>query len=391
MTDKTSNDREDACKLARSKEKVRIEPRRFLVLDAWRGLCALLVAVHNVNFGPWIPQRLFIAHSSLFVDFFFVLSGFVISHAYTMKVHGLSDAIAFMLRRFGRLWPLHVTVLFWLVILHFARIGMAGDASDAALSARTISTNLFFLQIFDVKSWLSWNAPSWSISAEFWTYLIFAVVCVLLSPARMRVLAFAALAVFAAAVIFFRSDDFLETNTAYAFFRCLYGFSAGYLTYQTFRSIPAKGGSILELSVVVLVVSYVTFTGNQIASMIAPAIFGLSIWVFAHEHGIVSRSMKLQPFIKLGDWSYSIYMVHWILRNFLLRANDIIENLIARHSIPGYLSMREVPIQLTVITAYLIATVLLAAVTYRWIEQPGRRYFNRLAGSFSRPVTEKLA
>ena len=176
---------------------------------------------------------------------------------------------------------------------------------------------------------------------------------------------FRALAVFAAAVIFFRSDDFLETNTAYAFFRCLYGFSAGYLTYQTFRSIPAKGGSILELSVVVLVVSYVTFAGNQIASMIAPAIFGLSIWVFAHEHGIVSRSMKLQPFIKLGDWSYSIYMVHWILRNFLLRANDIIENLIARHSISGYLSMREVPIQLTVITAYLIATVLLAAVTYR--------------------------
>jgi peptidoglycan/LPS O-acetylase OafA/YrhL len=381
MAANSSTSLEDARKPARSKEKIRIEPNRFLVLDSWRGLCALLVAVHNVNFGPWIPQRLFIAHSSLFVDFFFVLSGFVISHAYAMKLHGSSDAIAFMLRRFGRLWPLHITVLFWLVILHFARIGMADDASDAALSARTISTNLFFLQIFDVKSWLSWNAPSWSISAEFWTYLIFAVTCVLFSTARMRVLAFVVLAAFAAIVIFFQSDVFLETNTAYAFLRCLYGFSVGYLTYQAFRSTPARGGSILELSVVVLVVGYVTFTGNQIVSMIAPAIFGLSIWVFAQERGAVSRSMKLQPFVRLGDWSYSIYMVHWILRNFLLRANDIIENLIAHHSIPGYLSMREVPIRLTVITAYLIATVLLAAVTYRWIEQPGRRYFNRLRGA----------
>ena len=374
-----------------------IATKRFVVLDGWRGLCALLVAIHNVDFGPWIPQRSFVAHSSLFVDFFFVLSGFVISHAYAGKLRRLSDATAFMLRRFGRLWPLHVTVLVSLVIMHFARFAIAGvahldldaDVPNAVLSARTILTNLLFIQIFDVRSRLSWNAPSWSISTEFWTYLTFAVVCLLFLTRRMSVLVVGAIAVFAAGVIFFQSADFLETNTAFAFFRCLYGFSVGHLTYQAFRSVPAKSGSILELSVVLLVVSYVTFTGNEVTSMIAPAIFGFSIWVFAQEHGIVSWSMKTRLFVGLGTWSYSIYMVHWILRNLLVRVNEIIEKLIARHSIPSYFSMTQARTQLIVIAVYLIVTVVMAALAYRWIEQPGRRYFNRWAGKLFPSVLEK--
>jgi peptidoglycan/LPS O-acetylase OafA/YrhL len=374
-----------------------IATKRFLVLDGWRGLCALLVAVHNVNFGPWIPQRSLVAHSSLFVDFFFVLSGFVISHAYAGKLHRVSDLTAFMLRRFGRLWPLHVAVLVSLVILHFAKISIAGiahleldaDVPNAVLSVRTISTNLLFIQIFDVRSWLSWNAPSWSISAEFWTYLTFAAGYLIFSTERTHALLVGAIAVSAAGLIFFRSADFLETNTSFAFFRCLYGFSVGHLTYRAFRSLPAKSGSILELSVVLLVASYVTFTGNDITSMIAPAIFGFSIWVFAQEHGIVSWSMKTRAFVRLGTWSYSIYMVHWILRNFLVRANEIVEKLIARHSIPSYFSMTQARTQLIVIAVYLIVTVIMAAVAYRWIEQPGRRYFNRWAEKLSASVPEK--
>ena len=55
---------------------------RFKTLDSWRGITALLVAVHNFGY----PQTTFVMHSSFFVDFFFVLSGFVISHAYMDKL-----------------------------------------------------------------------------------------------------------------------------------------------------------------------------------------------------------------------------------------------------------------------------------------------------------------
>jgi peptidoglycan/LPS O-acetylase OafA/YrhL len=119
--------------------------------------------------------------------------------------------------------------------------------------------------------------------------------------------------------------------------------------------------------------------GTVLASMIAPAIFGFTVWVFAQERGMISRAMKTRPFIRLGAWSYSIYMVHWILRNLLVRANEIIEKLVARHSIPSSFSMTEAPTQLIVIVLYLIITVLIAVVAYKSIEQPGRRYFNGLA------------
>jgi hypothetical protein len=63
---------------------------RFLALDSWRGACAVLVAIHN--FGTlslrWhFADAPFPSHSSLFVDFFFVLGGFVITHAYIDKLN----------------------------------------------------------------------------------------------------------------------------------------------------------------------------------------------------------------------------------------------------------------------------------------------------------------
>jgi peptidoglycan/LPS O-acetylase OafA/YrhL len=372
------------------------ETTRFVVLDVFRGLFALLVAVHNVNFGPWIPQLAFVAHSSLFVDFFFVLSGFVISHAYGERLRNFSDAAAFIVRRFGRLWPLQVVTLFCLVLLYFAKFVAAGlshlelDANVAGgiLLIRTIATNLLFVQIFDPKSWLSWNAPSWSISAEFWTYLTFAMCCLISQATRTRIIFSVAIAVAAAGVLLSQSSNFLETNTEFAFLRCLYGFFVGHLTYQAFRLLRAKSGSVLELLVVLLVVGYVAIVGNNVASMVAPGVFGFSVWVFAQEQGVISRSLKKPPLIKLGIWSYSIYMVHWIFRNLLVRANDAIAQLIAHHQIPGYFSMNEPQTRLIIIALYLIATLILASLTYTWIEQPWRRYFNRLAKNLSDPGDE---
>lgn len=55
---------------------------RFLVLDSWRGICALLVALFHFPTSSIISQSAFVGGSYLFVDFFFVLSGFVIASSY---------------------------------------------------------------------------------------------------------------------------------------------------------------------------------------------------------------------------------------------------------------------------------------------------------------------
>lgn len=55
---------------------------RSLVLDTWRGICVLLVALFRFPTSSMISQSAFIDSSYLFVDFFFVLSGFVIASSY---------------------------------------------------------------------------------------------------------------------------------------------------------------------------------------------------------------------------------------------------------------------------------------------------------------------
>src|SRR5689334_10931955 len=83
---------------------------RFRVLDSWRGIAALFVAAFHFRATWHFHESPLIQHSFLFVDFF-VLSGFVIAHAYRDQIHTIRDLGSFILRRFGRLWPLSAFVL----------------------------------------------------------------------------------------------------------------------------------------------------------------------------------------------------------------------------------------------------------------------------------------
>ena len=85
--------------------------QRFAVLDGWRGLCALLVALYHLNVvSPFLDNGL-IRHAYLFVDFFFVLSGFVITHTYWGKLTDAGALGDFTVRRFARIWPLQAALL----------------------------------------------------------------------------------------------------------------------------------------------------------------------------------------------------------------------------------------------------------------------------------------
>jgi peptidoglycan/LPS O-acetylase OafA/YrhL len=83
---------------------------RFLVLDSWRGICAVGVAIFHMNFaGPTLPSPSFKGY--LFVDYFFVLSGFVISAAYFERLSDRAALVHFIIRRFGRIYPVHLMIL----------------------------------------------------------------------------------------------------------------------------------------------------------------------------------------------------------------------------------------------------------------------------------------
>jgi peptidoglycan/LPS O-acetylase OafA/YrhL len=82
----------------------------FGALDGWRGICACLVALYHFRavLGVTVNSHLFsvatIQHAYLFVDFFFVLSGFVIASRYQERISGKITSVAdFLKLRLGRL------------------------------------------------------------------------------------------------------------------------------------------------------------------------------------------------------------------------------------------------------------------------------------------------
>ena len=123
-----------------------------------------------------------VRHSFLFVDFFFVLSGFVIAGSYRAKLLDGFSIWHFMLLRLGRLYPLHVAILVVFIGIELLRFrfsgtlgGQNGDKFTEAHSIKSIVTNLLLIQSLNIHKTLTWNLPSWSISVEFYAYAVFAI------------------------------------------------------------------------------------------------------------------------------------------------------------------------------------------------------------------------
>lgn len=371
----------------------------FAALDAWRGICALFVAVFHfpaVWHLEWSP---FVRGSYLFVDFFFVLSGFVIAYNYVGRLgygNSFRETESFVIRRFGRLWPLHAFLLLVMLLREVAKAyvthkyGQMGSVAPFTGSASpdTLFYNLFFMHSFGLTTHPSWNGTSWSIGAEFFTYLVFALVC--LARPRWSLVLSIAIPVCAATGIALYSPHLINTDYDFGFVRCLYGFFTGVVLHQIFHRKPIRtfrkspGFTLLECVILGVVAAYIIVSYDNFGMMAAPLIFAPAIYVFAHEKGAVSRLLRTAPFQALGKWSYSIYMVHWFIALSVTGVGKALEHKLhiplsqMENGAPSLYLYSKTLTDL-VVPAYLAVVVAVASLTYRFIEEPGRDYFNNLA------------
>src|SRR6266446_3449491 len=100
--------------------------KRFEVLDSWRGICAMMVVLYHIPEFFFFSDLAVIRSGWLFVDFFFVLSGFVTTHAYGTELANLGGALQFIRKRFFRIYPLHfctfAAFLVWILLFDTARM-----------------------------------------------------------------------------------------------------------------------------------------------------------------------------------------------------------------------------------------------------------------------------
>ena len=280
---------------------------RFVTLDLMRGGAALVVAIaHFIGVMP--------AH--LAVDFFLVLSGFILAHRY---LYGRPVGFrSFLAARIARLYPLHLLTLLLFAFVYLVRFRSLPDYADG--TGWTFVANLLLLQNVGLTgSELTWNAPSWSISVEFWINVMF-FACITRRTPRWLLLAVSAgalavLATFERSLAVSLPNYFGFLNAG--MLRGLCSFLLGVVAFRIHAQRAGAAGVINPVPEVVRFLVLVLSTaliivprpGLERLDFIAPLVFSACVVLYAVDSQRW-RAVVL-PLSHLGTISYSIYLLHY--------------------------------------------------------------------------------
>jgi peptidoglycan/LPS O-acetylase OafA/YrhL len=381
----------------------RVEKPHYLPLDSVRGIAALSVVIHHVVISKTViaafPQKAwidvpFFHNAWLFVDLFFVLSGMVISLNYATSDFRNFSLREFVIRRLARIYPLHIVTLVAMLMLRFARLGLVAIGILAVAPVQTeVNTGYsFFLNVFLLHSMglldhLSWNGPSWSISTEFYTYLLFGVLLLWAQHFGSRRLFYAASVVLVIGsvllIVVGLGKQSLDFHTDFGFLRCVLSFFVGVLTVKIVSGLPSTSlrvlPSMLQIGSLLAALLIMCLVGSYPAiSFAAPFVFAMllgSLMAFPTAWPLPAL-LAVRPLVWLGKRSYSIYMVHAIvlvLAEYAIRAAG-------PRSIQALDSIAD-GAAATLLAVLVVAGVLvLSDFTYKHVELKGGKLLLRILG-----------
>jgi len=371
----------------------------FIALDSWRGICALLVAAHHFFLFSENSFNNRLIHSfSLFVDFFFVLSGFVIALNYSDKIKSKKDFISYAIKRFGRVWPLHAAVMIAFLLVYII-IRMCGESSPYTVGASPTAYDykkfppvLMLLNSLGIFSG-GWNLPSWSISAEFFSYLLFGAIFIL--PHKILPRLITAIVVTSFLLILFVGNDYIMLTAKFGFIRGFYGFGTGVLTYFAYKKIAARdaalpNGTAIEAGTITLLILFLFVSVNADGSttfwsMASPLVFGTTVLLFANGTGAVSGMLRRKIPTYLGKISYSIYINHWLIFVLLAFLSKVATDQSSYSTVlmwgRDYLvwNLKDTLTFWIWFVVFIFFVISVSHVTYNYIEDVFRGKFNNIA------------
>lgn len=373
---------------------------QILPLTSIRGLAALGIVIFHGN--SHIPvQYAFLLNPVLgrfylLVDLFFVMSGFIMAHVYgrmfSVKV-SKGSYVSFIRARFARIYPLHLLTLTWMIALYF--IFLRGPNVHLLPSDRelynfpAILSNLLLIQAMGVERFGTWNSPSWSISTEWWVYMIFPFIAVYIAKIRTRSLVLLSLPLIAsywALMIFvmpfrtipagtIQAQANLDATWDYGFIRCLIGFSLGLIVHRLYTLQVAKKFA-RSVTVIVLLLVFVALpllnAPDALIVMLFPPLVLLASQIPINQSNIFN-SARL---VWLGDISYSLYLTHFPLLYTMLEGIISLAQAATNKTSPVAHATGDVIAGLVALVIYTAICLLVASFTYRYFEVPCRKWLN---------------
>jgi peptidoglycan/LPS O-acetylase OafA/YrhL len=344
--------------------------QKIPALTGIRGVAAVWVVVFH--FYPImasllaLPPRsriLVVRDGFLAVDLFFLLSGFVLSLSYAERFerHFAANLRIFALARARRILPLHWAMLGVLVILVVCfpdhQWGPGPFTSGSLIAAAAL------VQDWTYSTALSWNHPAWSLSAEWFAYMLFPLLaCCLARLPGFRTTLVAALASLMAldAVILARHSLTLDHVGKMGIVRCVCEFTAGALLWKalSLERLRSEGNAWACIGAALLVVA-LAIPMLQLAAPFASASLIIACALRSRlAHGLFGNPVV----VFLGEVSFSIYLTHVILLGTMTLIGD-------------RLDVADASLALRIGCSVLLgaAVVPVSYATWRLIERPGQR------------------
>jgi peptidoglycan/LPS O-acetylase OafA/YrhL len=305
------------------------------------------------------------------VSFFFILSGFVLGYSYHDKIlSGEVKFSQFWLARFARIYPLHLLTLLIAIPLSFK-----GDATEWI--------NRFVLNIFLIQSFVPsddiyfyFNSVSWSISDEWFFYVMFPFLVFLML--RRRYLKFLPILILMIPVSLLLVKESYHEKYFYINPLLRIGdFIIGKLLYRVYRKRKdieilnnrqvanmAEIGSLLFLAVFIYFHNNVP-QGFRYSCYYWPPMIML-IYTFAYARGFISDMLSNSTMVFLGEISFGFYMVHMLVLRYY-------------QYLPGKVSFLQALLPINHNAAFIIfgISLTLSIVIYKFYEMPANRFIKQ--------------
>lgn len=363
---------------------------RYDILDGLRGVAALMILLYHVfndakSFFVWPATVNEFYHSFLGVDFFFILSGFVMGYAYDQSLKTDMTLGSFIKRRLIRLHPMVVMGVLIGVVAFVVQGCTKWDGTEVTMQALMLAT---LLGLFLIPSPTSievrgnteafpLNGPHWSLFLEYIGSLLYGLLLHRLPTRWLRV--WVACSIISIAGFALLTEDggiaygwsSEPMNLCGGALRMLYAYPMGLLMARVFRKRqpkPIKGHMFLLCSLGLIVLLGIPFLGNKDVEAIYQLVcifsfFPTIIWYGAR--GIVT-GWRQTAVSFLGRLSYPLYAIHFPLIYLYITWVQRSGYTYAGYSQPWVAAL-----------VTLVASVLIATVCMLFYDEPIRRWLSK--------------
>ncbi|HDS1237596.1 TPA: acyltransferase [Pluralibacter gergoviae] len=304
-------------------------------LTGIRGVAAVYVLIYHLFHHS--SNINFIKNGYISVDLFFILSGFIITHAHLNDFKGNITSrsyFKFMLSRIARIWPAYLSWLIFNIAIAYAK--------GKQISPTQIIPNIFMVQNWGLAQ--SIIGTGWSLSVEFLAYFFFPIICItVINGKKINSLFIALISIVSIIIIsIFKNSlisgsqmgfsgpiDIVAYDGVGPLIRGIAEFSLGVIGYKAYSYLKGKPHEVLNIAtyfIAIVAIACLTVKGFDVLFVLSVS---LLIPLLASTDNLVTRLLSTKLSLFLGKISFSLYLCHLPAIYFIYaRVNPVITNTI---------------------------------------------------------------